>query len=161
MHSTELAPIYINSEYVERVHTFWFLCIFISADISWTENITAVIRKTQQWLHFLVVLRKLDLDCNLLLTFYHSFIKSLLTYCITAAAPWQTGPQKVIKVPQNITGCPLPFLTDIYISRCLNRAKNISKDRFHPVSDLFNLLPSGRRYRCIRKKTNRLRKFLT
>uniref|UniRef100_A0A669EHA4 Reverse transcriptase domain-containing protein n=1 Tax=Oreochromis niloticus TaxID=8128 RepID=A0A669EHA4_ORENI len=44
-HSTDLAPLYINGECVERVHTFRFLGVLISADISWTENISAVIKK--------------------------------------------------------------------------------------------------------------------
>ncbi|KAK0132009.1 hypothetical protein N1851_021293 [Merluccius polli] len=43
---------------------------------------------------------------------------------------------------------------DIYTSRCLSRAKTITKDSSHPGFDLFDLLPSGRRYRCIRTKTN-------
>ena len=46
---------------------------------------------------------------------------------------------------------------DIYTSRCLSRAINIQKDSSHPGSDLFDLLPSGRRYRVIRSKTNRLK----
>uniref|UniRef100_A0A1A8EWU0 Reverse transcriptase domain-containing protein n=1 Tax=Nothobranchius korthausae TaxID=1143690 RepID=A0A1A8EWU0_9TELE len=41
-HSTDLAPLYINGECVERVHTFRFLGVLISADISWAENISAV-----------------------------------------------------------------------------------------------------------------------
>ena len=48
------------------------------------------------------------------------------------------------------------FIT-IYNSRCLGRARSIIKDYTHPGYHLFNLLPSGRRYRAIPAKTNRLR----
>ncbi|XP_026202983.1 odorant receptor 131-2-like [Anabas testudineus] len=72
-HSTELAPLYIIGVCVERVHTFRFLGVLISDDISWTENITAVIKKAQQRLYFLRVLRKHN----------RASIESLLTYCIT------------------------------------------------------------------------------
>ena len=48
-------------------------------------------------------------------------------------------------------------LMDIYTPRCLSRGKTIIKDSSHPGSDLFNLLPSGRRYRCIRTRTNRFK----
>ena len=67
--SRDLAPLDTNGECVERVHTFWFLGVLSSADISWTDNIPALIKKAQQGLHFLRVLRKPQLDSNLLLTF--------------------------------------------------------------------------------------------
>ncbi len=66
--STDLAPLFINGECVERVHTFRFLGILISSDISWTDNTSAIIKKAQQQLHFLRVLRKHNLDHTLLLT---------------------------------------------------------------------------------------------
>uniref|UniRef100_A0A669B499 Reverse transcriptase domain-containing protein n=1 Tax=Oreochromis niloticus TaxID=8128 RepID=A0A669B499_ORENI len=161
-HNTDLAPLYINGECVERVHTFWFLGVLISADISWTENISAVVKKAQQWLHFLRVLRKYKLNSNLLLTFYRSSIESLLTYCITV---WygsctkadRVRLQSVVKTAQKIIGCPLPSLMDIYSSRCLSRAANIIKDSSHPGFNMFSLLPSGKRYRCISTKTHRLK----
>ena len=40
-----------------------------------------------------------------------------------------------------------------------NRARNIAQDSLHPGHHLFNLLPSGRRYRCIKTRTNRLKNF--
>lgn len=161
-HNIDLAPLFINGECVERVHTFRFLGVLISADISWTDNITAIIKKAQQRLHFLRVLRKYNLDSNLLLTFYRSSVESLLTYCITVwygscTVADRERLQRVIRAAQKIIGCPLPSLMDIYTSRCLSRGKTIIKDSSHPGSDLFNLLPSGRRYRCIRTRTNRFK----
>jgi hypothetical protein len=82
-HCTDPPPLYINGECVERVHTLRFLGVLISDNISWSENIKAVCEKAQQQLHFLRVLRKYNLNSNLLRTFYRSSIESLLTYCIT------------------------------------------------------------------------------
>ncbi|KAK0138091.1 putative RNA-directed DNA polymerase from transposon BS [Merluccius polli] len=115
-HSTDPAPLYINGECVERAHTFRFLGILISADISWSENITAVIKKAQQRLHFLRVLRKYNLNSNLLLTYYCSSIESLLTYCITVwygscTVADRERLQRVVKAAQKIIGSPFP-LTD-------------------------------------------------
>ncbi len=60
--STDLAPpLYINGECVERVHTFRFLGILISSNISWTDNTKAIIKKVQQQLHLLRVLKKHNL----------------------------------------------------------------------------------------------------
>ena len=161
-HNTDPPPLYINGESVERVHTFRFLGVLISDNISWSENVTTITKKAQQRLQFLRVLRRYNLDSNLLLTFYRSSIESLLTYCITVwygscTAADRERLQRGVKAAQRIIGCPLPSLTDIYTSRCLSRATNIIKDSSHPGSDLFDLLPSGRRYRVIRSKTNRMK----
>ncbi len=156
------APLYINGECVERVESFKFLGVHISADLSWAANTTALVKKAQQRLHFLRVLRKEQLNTNLLVTFYRSAIESLLTYAVSV---WHSSCteadrkrlQRVTNTAQKIIGCPLPPLSTIYNSRCLGRAKSIIKDYTHPGFHLFNLLPSGRRYRTIPAKTNRLR----
>lgn len=70
-HSTHLAALYINGECAERVHIFRFSAS--SSLLRWTNNTTALVK------NFMRVLRK----HNLLLTFYCSSIKNLLTYCIT------------------------------------------------------------------------------
>ena len=73
------APLYINGEGVERVQSFKFLGVHISADLSWSVNTSALVKKAQQRLHFLRVLRREHLNTQLLVTFYRSTIKSLLT----------------------------------------------------------------------------------
>lgn len=159
---TDPAPIYINGDRVEMVHTFTFLGTVISADLSWTGNTTAVIKKAQQRLHFLRVLKRDNICQSLLVTFYRSTIESILVYCITVWFSTCTEAERkrlhrVVKTAQRIIGCPLPSLTDIYASRCLRRAEAITRDSTHPAHHLFDLLPSGRRYRSIRTRTNRLR----
>ena len=42
----------------------------------------------QQLSHFLRVLRKNNLECNLLVAFYHSTIASVLAFCISV---WYSG----------------------------------------------------------------------
>jgi len=144
------------------VESFKFLFIHISADLSWSANTTALVKKAQQRLHFLRVLRKEQLKTQLLVTFYRSTIESLLTYAVTV---WHSSCteadrrrlQRVTNTAQKIIGCPLPSLTAIYNSRCLSRARNILRDTTHPGSHLINLLPSGRCFRSIRARTNRVR----
>ncbi|KAK0131304.1 hypothetical protein N1851_033990 [Merluccius polli] len=141
-HPPTQPPLHINGECVERAHTFRFLGVLISADISWSENITAVIKKAQQRLHFL---RKYNPNSNLLLTFdllIHREPADILHHSVT-----RERLQRVVTAAQKIIGCPLHSLMYIYTSRCLSRAKTITKDSSHPGFDLFDLLPSGSRYR--------------
>uniref|UniRef100_A0A8D3DB29 Reverse transcriptase domain-containing protein n=1 Tax=Scophthalmus maximus TaxID=52904 RepID=A0A8D3DB29_SCOMX len=152
------APLYINGDCVERVRTFSFLGTTISADLSWTANMAVVIKKPQQRLHFLRVLRR----NKLLVTFYRSSIESVLTFCISVRYSQCTEAdrnklQRVINTAQKITGYPLPSLKDIYTSRCLSRADRITRDSSEPGFYLFDLLPSGRRYRSIRTRPSRFR----
>ncbi|GAA6107961.1 thymidylate kinase isoform X1 [Tachysurus ichikawai] len=158
---TEPAPLYINGECVERVNTFKFLGVHISNNLSWCTNTLATIKKAQQRLYFLRMLRKNNIESKLLVSFYRSTIESVLVYCISVwysscTAADKKALHKIVNTAQKITGCPLPSLESIAHSHYLSRAKNIIKDTFHPGHHLFNLLPSGRRYRSLRAKTARL-----
>ncbi|KAK0139829.1 putative RNA-directed DNA polymerase from transposon BS [Merluccius polli] len=143
-------PLLINGEQVETVNTFRFLGTHISADHSWTHNIGVLVKKAQQRLHFLRVLRKNNLDTKLLLAIYHSSVESILTYCLGV---WYAGStakdrkavQRIINTAQKIIGCPLPSLENISTSCCLRKIKAITGDPSHPAYSLFDLLPSGRR----------------
>ncbi|KAK0136437.1 putative nuclease HARBI1 [Merluccius polli] len=157
---TDLTPLYINGACVEKVRTFKYLGTVISEDLSWSSYTTAVVKKAQQRIHFLRVLRRNNLESKLLETFYRSCIGSLLTHCISV---WYASCtvadkkrlQRVVKTTQRIIGHPLPSLDSIYTSRCSNKARNILWDSLHPGHHLFNLLPSGRRYRRhLRNKRN-------
>ncbi len=81
-------PIIINGDYVERVRSFTFLGIYLSDSLSWSTNTTAAVKKAQQRLHFLRVLKKKRLCQKLLVAFYRSAIESVLTYCLTV---WYGG----------------------------------------------------------------------
>lgn len=66
---TETLPLLINGTCLERVNTFKFLGVHISDQLTWTFITTAIIKKTQQSLHFLGLLKRNDLEEKLLVTF--------------------------------------------------------------------------------------------
>ena len=156
------APLFIHGVCVEQVSSYRFLGIQLSDSLSWTVNTTAVVKKAQQRLHFLRVLRRNNLEEKLLVLFYRATIESTLSYCITAwyagcSAADKRALQRVINTAQKITGCSLLTLEDIASSRYLSRATAILTDNSHPSNHLFDLLPSGRRFRSHKTRTNRLR----
>lgn len=156
------APLTIYGECVERVASFKFLGSHISEDVSWATNTSALIKKAQQRLHFLRVLRRHHLEEKLLVSFYRATIESVLMYCVTVwfaacTAADRKALQRVTRTAEKIVGCPLPPLVDIARSRCLGRAQRISADLSHPGQSLFHLLPSGRRLRFLKCRTNRLK----
>uniref|UniRef100_A0A669B3Y2 Reverse transcriptase domain-containing protein n=1 Tax=Oreochromis niloticus TaxID=8128 RepID=A0A669B3Y2_ORENI len=159
---TDPPPLSIKVDYVERVSSFKFLGTHISEDLSWSTNTSALVKKAQQRLYFLRVLRWNRLQTELLVSFYRATIESVLVHAIPV---WYAGCttadkkrlQRVIRTAEKVIGCPLPSLDLIASSRCLSRARAIIKDHLHPNHHLFNILPSGKRLRSIRCKTNRLK----
>ncbi|KAJ8347410.1 hypothetical protein AAFF_G00207760 [Aldrovandia affinis] len=158
----EHAPISIDGVAVERVSSFKFLGVHISEDLKWTTHTPHVVKRAQQRLYFLRRLRKFNMCRRILRTFYTGTIESVLSGCITV---WygnctvleRRALQRVVRTAQDIVGGELPSLQDIYTRRCMAKAKRIIKDINHPCHKLYSTLPSGRRYRSIKCRTNRLR----
>ncbi len=118
-------------------------------------------KKAQQRLHFLRRLKRASLPPPILTTFYRGTIESVLTSCITvwygncSAADRKTL-QRTVNTAAKIIGAPLPSILDIFLARCSSKTNSIVKDPTHPSHSLFQLLPSGRRYRSIRACSARL-----
>ena len=96
-----------------------------------------------------------------MINFYHCAVESVLSYGLLVWFSSCTRADKealhrVVKAAGRIIGTSLPEISTVFTSRCLSRVKNIIKDQFHPAHHLFQLLPSGRRYRSIRSRTNSL-----
>ncbi len=99
----------------------------------------------------------------ILKTFYSGAIESVLTQCISVWYSNATNQdckalQRVVRLAERISGSALPSLQDIYLKRCKSRAAKIIKDSNHPGNRLFTLLPSGKRFRSMMAKTERLRR---
>ncbi len=117
--------------------------------------------QARQRLYHLRQLRKFRVSPAILKTFYSGTIESVLTQCISvwygnSSSQDCKALQRVVRLAERISGSALPSLQDIYLKRCKSRAvKSISN---HPSNCLFTLLPSGKRFRCLMAKTERLRR---
>lgn len=150
---TETSPAHINGERVEVAHTFRFQVVLIFEDLSWTDNISAVFEKASSVFTPLRILLKNKMQS----------IESPLAYCISiwsgsCTEPDRVGLQRTVKAVQRMVDCAHLSLADIYSSRCLSRVRNIIEDTTHRRSRLFELLPSGRRYRCSKKRIQQTEK---
>ncbi|KAM9790398.1 uncharacterized protein ACBT44_018978 isoform 1-T1 [Syngnathus typhle] len=155
--SSTIVPVAKNPAITD---TFKFLGTTISWDLKWTGHIDSVRKKAQQRLYFLRQLKKFNLPRELLKTFYTAIIQSVLCTSITvwfgsASKQDKHRVQRIIRSAEKIIGINLPSIQDLYLSRTRNRARNISTDPSHPGCSLFELLPSGRRYRARYAKTSR------
>lgn len=99
-------PMYINGDGVESVvSAFTFLGLYLDKNLTWKTNNTLLVKKAQQRLHFLRVLKNKALSKELLVSFYRSSVKSLLTYCIPVWFPsCMTREKRIFDTAQKIVG---------------------------------------------------------
>ncbi len=156
-------PLMISGTPVERVSSFKYLGVNISEDLTWTTHIQTQVKKARQRLYHLRQLRKFRVSPTILKTFYAGTIESVLTQCISvwygnSSSQDCKALQRVVRLAERISGSALPSLQDIYLKRCRGRAVKIIKDSNHPGNCLFTRLPSGKCFRCLMAKTERLRR---
>uniref|UniRef100_A0A8C2G0Q0 Alkylated DNA repair protein AlkB homologue 8 N-terminal domain-containing protein n=1 Tax=Cyprinus carpio TaxID=7962 RepID=A0A8C2G0Q0_CYPCA len=157
-----LPPLTIMDSTVAAVKSFRFLGTTISQDLKWDIHIDSIVKKAQQRLYFLRQLRKFNLPQELLKQFYSAIIESVLCTSVTV---WFSSAsksdlrrlQRVVRTAERIIGTTLPSIQELYLSRVSKRAGKITLDPSHPAHSLFELLPSGRRYRALSTRTARHR----
>ena len=149
---TVISPIVINGEPVEQVDSFKYLGVILDEIFSFTEHVTAVQKKSQQRLHVLRKLRAFYVDPLLLLRLYRSIIEPLLTYCSICYyhALSVKNRNRLLKI-SHLT----PKLSEIIDHAILKKARAVATESDHSLSTFFHVLPSQRRYRCIKCKTCR------
>ncbi|KAL0173200.1 hypothetical protein M9458_033511, partial [Cirrhinus mrigala] len=155
-----LSSLTIMDSTVATVEKFKFLGCFISQDLKWVTHIDSIVKKAQQRLYFLRQLKKFNLPQELLRQFYSAIIESVLCTSITVWFGSATKSdirrlQRTVRTAERIIGAPLPTLQELYTSRVRKRAQKITLDHSHPSHPLFELLPSGRRYRAPNIRTTR------
>lgn len=153
-------PIQINGNSITITDSFKFLGTHISNNLKWTTNTNQIIAKAQQRLYFLRQLKKYRIRHQLLVLFYSAIIESIITSSITVwygSTDSQTKKklQQIVNKASKIIGKSLPSVDSLYTYRTVKRAKKIISDPSHPANHLFQLLPSGRRYRSLSTKTKR------
>ncbi len=162
-HLRPYTPLMISGTPVERVSSFKYLGVNISENLTWTTHIQTQVKKARKRLYHLRQLRKFRVSPAILKTFYSGTIESVLTQCISvwygnSSSQDCKALQRVVRLAERISGSALPSLQDIYLKRCRSRAVKIIKDSNHPGNRLFILLPSGKRFRSLMAKTERLRR---
>ena len=156
------SPLNIKGEDIQQVPTAKFLGTVLNTKLTWEKNTEAIRKKAQQRLYFLRLLKKFRLRREILKQFYSATIESILTFsCLVwygnLTVKDKHSLQKIVNRASKITGAQLPSLEEIYAKRASKKARKIATDPSHPSFPLFELLPSGRRYRAIKTKTVRFR----
>ncbi|KAI3364950.1 hypothetical protein L3Q82_000936 [Scortum barcoo] len=131
----------ITDSEVECVSSFKFLCV-----LTWTLNITQLIKKVHQRLYFLRRLRKFGMSQRTPThrrhrehpdQLHHGVVRE--QHCCGPQTPTESGENG-----REDRHAPLPSLQDINHHRVHRRACSIIRDPSHPQHTLLSPLPSGR-----------------
>ena len=155
-------PLSIKGEEIKQVSHAKFLGTTIASNLSWEQNCSSIKKKAHQRLYFLRQLKKFRMRREILYQFYKASIESILTFSICV---WFGGLSfkdraaldRIIKVASKIIGSELPSLEELFIARSTKKASKILRDSSHPANHFFELLPSGRRFRTFKARTNRFK----
>ncbi|XP_061523505.1 uncharacterized protein LOC133397065 isoform X2 [Phycodurus eques] len=143
-HPSPQLPLTLSNCLVSTVETFNFLGITVSQDLKWAININSILKKAQQRMYFLRLLRKHGLPQDLLRQFYTAVIESVLCSSMTVwfSAATKKDKLRLQRTIKRIVGTPLPTIEDTHAARTKARACKILWDPPHPGHHLFQLLPS-------------------
>ena len=155
---TPIHPLFIDGAEVLQADSAKLLGSTISKDLSGCNNSIDIIKKEQQRMHFLRYLKRFGLSQAILTRFYRAVIESVLSFSITlwfgrVSQDEINQIEPVVKNASKLIGSNMPSIRSR--SRSLRKSKRIVQDAYHPANHLVELLPSGKRYSCIKTKTTR------
>ena len=145
-----LTSVTIGGEGVEQVQHFKYLGTVIDSKLSFQENSDLICKKAHQRMYLLRKLRNFGVSGPVLESVYRSLIESILTFNIIVWFGLLTVKEKsrlmrIVKTCGKIVGVPQRQLSDLCDKAMEKKAKSIMCDCSHPLSQYFELLPSGRR----------------
>ncbi|KAK3521320.1 hypothetical protein QTP70_003159 [Hemibagrus guttatus] len=132
------SPLDIDRSNMKIVKSTKFLGVHLAEVLTWSLKTSSITRTAQQ--------RQAHLPPLILTTLYRGTIESILSSCITA---WfgnctmsdRKTLQRIVRTAE-IIGVSLPYIMDIYSTRCICKVNSIVDD---PTHTLFTLLSSGKR----------------
>ena len=118
-------------------------------------------KKGKQRLYFLRKLESFSINETILSLFYKSFIESVITFSFICwfqnlSLKHKNSIEKMVILSSKIIGAPQRSILSFYKQQCLRKARSILNSD-HILTSEFQMLPSGRRFRCPISKTNRFK----
>ena len=160
MNRTDVGTLQIDGQAVERVEEYRYLGTVIDHQFKFKTNTQIIHKKCRQRMVMLYQLRTLKVSSRILMQCYQAFVESILTFSfICWFGSLGVSDRKVIlriaKQCGKIIGNSNINLESLYKKRVTMKAFKILRDSSHCMHNIFEMLPSNKRFRMIRCKTNR------
>lgn len=151
----------VKGQDIEQVMSYKYLGILLDPQFQWSAQVGSVCTRISQRLHFLRRLRVHGVAKSVMLLFFRTCIESVLRYGITSwcgnlSVKLKTQINNLLKRAGKIMGTPPPLsLQEVLEETMIKQSRRIANDPTHVLSNQYELLPSGRRYRVPQCKRNR------
>lgn len=160
--SFETVKTTIHDQEVETVTRYKYLGTIFDDKLSFNFNTDEIVKKCRQRMYFLRKLNSFSVDKVILTLFYKSFIESVLCFSFICwyynlGVKNKNNLQKIVRTCSKVIGEPQRSISQFFEQQTLRKAHTIVLDRKHALNELFEILPSGRRYRTPKCRTNRRR----
>ena len=157
---SDVGTLQINGQAVERVGEYRYLGTVIDNQFKFKTNTQIIHKKCRQRMVMLYQLRTLKVSSRILMQCYQAFVESILTFSfICWFGSLGVSDRKVIlriaKQCGKIVGNINIDLEGLYKKRVMMKASKILRDSSHCMYGTFEMLPSNKRFRAIKCKTNR------
>ena len=146
----------------QMTQEYRYLGTVIDNKLSFAKNAEVVLKKCRQRMYMLYQLRSLMVSSKIMEQCYHAFIESILTFSFvcwfrTLSVKSRNSLSGVVNLCSKVVGRKQVPLEQLFQKRALKKAVSIQTDPTHPLSVLFEILPSQRRFRSVRCRTQRFR----
>ena len=150
----------VRARKIDSVTEYKYLGTIFTDKLNWDKNTDAIAKKGQQRLYFLRKLNSFSVDKTVMNLFYKSFIESILTFSFICWFRNLTIKQKkslerITSLSSKIIGDEQRSLGRFCDGQILKKAYSITKDDCHVLFGEFEHMKSGRRFRCMKCRTNR------
>lgn len=154
-------PVVIGDRVIEQVSSYKYLGIYIDNTLKWNVHVDYLCKKLAQRLHFLRRLRLFGVCTGIMSTFYNAVLESLIRYGMAAwfgslTVQLKSKILKMVKIAMKVIGKKdSQSLQTIFERTVISLAHRVLKDPSHMLFTEYELLPSGRRFRASRYRSNR------
>ncbi|KAK0135828.1 putative RNA-directed DNA polymerase from transposon X-element [Merluccius polli] len=163
--SITCSPTTISGQPIQSVTEYKYLGVVLDNKLKWEQHTEVIQKKGQQRLYFLKKLVSFDVDQRITKMFYSAFVESVLTFGILCWFGNATEAQKgrlrrIVTTASKLMGTNINIksLEQIHRERSLGKIDTILADVKHPLFNIFELLPSGSRFRYPALSKNRTKK---
>ena len=147
-----LRDLKINDEKVEKVDNFKYLGTVLDRGLKFKHHVDFIVKKANQRMYLIRKLKSFSVECPVLEMAYRSLVQSILSFNIVT---WygqidvkdKARLNRIVNIASKVIGINQPSLSNIYHDFIKRKAHKILADDSHPMYNVFELLPSGVRYR--------------
>ena len=156
------APVRIGNINVDKTDNYKYLGITVDTNFKFNLHVEVQCKKAAKRMYFVRSLVKLHVKSELIVSFFNTIVLPVLMYASVAffgllSQQLKHELSRSARICERLLhhSCVINVNENYYAKNVLELAKKIIDDDTHPLHDLYELLPSGRRYRMPRIRTQR------